>query len=115
MGTKTSARLSEDSLSASTAQVVIDEACANAITHAGATFITVSVSSGPHELEITVTNDGEAPRVNSETGLGTALLDDVALRWHLDSQPEAVSQRQECSFLVRQRGLLERQEMVLPW
>jgi signal transduction histidine kinase len=76
-------RLTRDQVAAHSADAIIGEACANAITHGNANVITITISSAERHAHITVTNDGTPPEPTSRTGLGTAYLDDVSLHWSL--------------------------------
>ncbi len=65
------------------ARVVVDvctEACSNAVRHADATLISVAVDELADALRIVVWSNGSPTGTRSE-GLGTRLLDEVALRW----------------------------------
>lgn len=77
------AALASDPIAAHTANRVIEEACANAITHGHASVIDVRVTVRDDELDITVTNDGTPPGEHSGNGLGTTFIDEVSTEWRL--------------------------------
>jgi signal transduction histidine kinase len=87
----TADRLRNDTLTSSTIHAVVDEACANAITHSGATAIHVSLASTTSQVEVTVVNDVTTRTAQTKQGLGTALLDDVTLRWKLNNSDQEVT------------------------
>lgn len=68
---------------------IVTESCANAVRHGHATRITVSITQPNTQrlLFISIDNDGDPLDPTSRAGLGTSVLDDVALEWHLDAQP----------------------------
>lgn len=84
----TMVRLASDPLAAESAMQVIDEACANAITHAKAHFIRVRATAEEDWVDIDVVNDGEALVASPRKGLGSNLLDEVATQWELSTVPE---------------------------
>lgn len=73
--------LAADPVSAHVTTRIIEEACANAITHGSATRIDVHVQERDDTLEVNVTNNGTPPASDSQPGLGTKFLDDVSVEW----------------------------------
>jgi signal transduction histidine kinase len=74
-----------DAVSARTVYNIILEATSDAIKHAGATTVDVSIASlGADRALVTVSNDVAAESVSVDTGvgLGSKLLDDVAIEWN---------------------------------
>jgi signal transduction histidine kinase len=68
---------------------IVTESCANAVRHGRATHITVSMTQpdSPRLLRVDIDNDGTPLDRSSPAGLGTTLIDDVALDWQLDTGP----------------------------
>lgn len=89
----TMARLAVDALGAESAMQVIEEACANAISHGKAHSIRIRAVAGANWIDIDVTNDGESLVASSQPGLGSTLLDEVATRWDLSSTSEGTRLR----------------------
>ena len=68
---------------------IVKEAISNAVRHGDAK--SAKVSLGPADagvLNITVSNDGHAPRIGTRKGLGGALLDELTVDWSLDFDSE---------------------------
>lgn len=75
---------------------VIREATSNAIKHAKATQIDIRVAKLERGLiEVTVINDGEAPELGGEPGLGTTMLDEITHTWSLDHEAAKTTLRAE--------------------
>lgn len=85
--------LTADRITAQVAAKVIEEACANAITHGNATTISVQLLAHDDELQLTVVNEGTPPEPNADSGLGLAFVDDVSLSWHLTASDAATTLR----------------------
>lgn len=81
--------ISEDPACSGAVADIVTESCANAVRHGHAARITVSITQPNTErlLFISIDNDGDPLDPASRAGLGTSVLDDVALEWHLDAQP----------------------------
>lgn len=88
---ETHERMSRDVVAATITLNIVDEAIANAMRHADPRTILVSISSTSDSAVIVVKNDGAPPRKDSSPGLGSALLDEVALEWNLSSTPEGTT------------------------
>jgi signal transduction histidine kinase len=74
-------------VTSATAIELIREACSNAVRHGKASQIRVevSVSKDQNRLELNVSNDGSLVKMTTKPGLGTKLLNELALRWNLRS------------------------------
>ena len=79
--------LANHPVTSSTAIELIREACSNAVRHGRAAQIRVSVgaSKDQRRLELNVTNDGTLVKMTTQPGLGTKLLNELALTWTLTS------------------------------
>lgn len=67
---------------------VLKEAISNAVRHGDARHANISlteIESGV--VEVSVSNDGERPRASKRKGLGSAMLDELALDWTLTYEP----------------------------
>lgn len=75
-------------VTSATAIELIREACSNAVRHGRAKQIRVqvSVSKDKTELSLKVTNSGALVKLTTQPGLGTRLLNELALSWSLTSQ-----------------------------
>lgn len=82
-----SAKLAAHPVTSATAVELIREACSNAVRHGRAHQIrvNVSVSKDQTKLLINVTNDGALVKLTTQPGLGTKLLNELALSWSLSS------------------------------
>jgi signal transduction histidine kinase len=82
-----SAKLTAHPVTSATAVELIREACSNAVRHGRAHQIrvNVSVSKDQTKLLINVTNDGALVKLTTQPGLGTKLLNELALSWSLSS------------------------------
>lgn len=79
-----------------TARVVVDvftEACSNAVRHARAREIDLRIDEADDGLLRVVVEDDGRPGATSGSGLGTALLDEIAVRW--ERRSDAASTRLE--------------------
>ena len=74
-------------VTSATAIELIREACSNAVRHGKASQIRVevSVSKDQNRLELNVSNDGSLVKMTTKPGLGTKLLNELALWWNLRS------------------------------
>lgn len=79
--------LSLHPVTAATAVELIREACSNAVRHGRADQIRIDVlpTDANTKLAITVENNGELVTMKSQPGLGTKILNELALRWSLTS------------------------------
>ena len=77
-------------VTSATAFELIREGCSNAVRHGKARSIKVVVGSNRDEktLEISVTNNGKLVKMQTEPGLGSRLMNELALRWSLRSEGE---------------------------
>lgn len=82
--------LARDWVAGGTALDLVTEAVANAAMHGGAqnAWITMDFSD-VDELLVEVVNDGHG-ELGGDRGLGTAMLDSIAVRWARVTQPEGV-------------------------
>lgn len=74
------------------ASAVIDictEACSNAVRHGDAEHIIVTARRAENSLHLVVRDDGAAGEATSLPGLGSAMLDDVTLRWERRREGDA--------------------------
>ena len=80
--------LASHPVTSATAIELIREACSNAVRHGRAKQIRVNVevSKDQTKLLITVKNDGELVTLTTKPGLGTRLLNELALSWSLTSE-----------------------------
>jgi hypothetical protein len=81
------ANIAADPACSSAVTDIVTESCANAIRHAHATSISVSITQPESQRLVTlvIDNDGTPLDPTSPAGLGTALINDVALEWHLQA------------------------------
>jgi signal transduction histidine kinase len=77
VATKKDANLSEAAIE------LIREAVSNAIKHGSASEVDIDVRLGAHLLEISVTNNGEAPVNREGTGFGSKLYSELSHNWQL--------------------------------
>ena len=77
------ARLAADPHAAEAVVAVAGEAIGNAVNHAHAGEIAVALGLSGRSLEVTVTNDGDAPDGDAAQGLGSRMLDDLTTEWSL--------------------------------
>lgn len=79
------ANIAADPACSSAVTDIVTESCANAIRHGHATRISVSITQPDSQRLVTlvVDNDGTPLDPTAHTGLGTSLINDVALEWHL--------------------------------
>ncbi|AIC48056.1 sensor histidine kinase [Rhodoluna lacicola] len=64
---------------------IVKEAVSNAVRHGDARTAQVSIKLAADGLiDLTVKNDGQAPRIGVRHGLGGALLDELTVDWSLD-------------------------------
>lgn len=81
-------RLVADAVASRAVAGIVEEGCANAVRHGAATRVEVSIRlDGPRQIHVTVNDNGFADGVPSQAGLGTSLLDTVAVAWQRDSGP----------------------------
>ncbi len=75
-------------VTSATAIELIREACSNAVRHGKAELIRVNVGATKDQsrLELTISNDGALVNMTTRPGLGTKLLDELALNWSLRSE-----------------------------
>lgn len=71
---------------------LIREACGNAIKHATARFISVTVGldTSHDALSLVVDNDGQPLRVSAQKGVGGQIFDESCLRWGLSQHGDLV-------------------------
>lgn len=82
-----------DWISAGIVHEILIEACANAAIHGRAKNVWIEATwTGDEELQITATNDG-SPDVGSTPGLGSAMLDRVAITWSREHVAEGLQLR----------------------
>jgi hypothetical protein len=81
------ANIAADPACSSAVTDIVTESCANAIRHGHATTIAVSIAQpDSHRLvTIVIVNDGTVSDPTSHSGIGTSLISDVALEWHLET------------------------------
>lgn len=79
--------LAHHPVTSATAIELIREACSNAVRHGKASQIrvNVSLSKDQNRLELNVENDGALVKMTTKPGLGTKLLNELALSWNLRS------------------------------
>ena len=80
--------VAEHPVTSATAIELIREACSNAVRHGRAAQIRVSVevSKDQSRLLINVSNDGALVTLTTQPGLGTKLMNELALSWSLTSE-----------------------------
>lgn len=91
MDEHTRERITADRITAQVATKVIEEACANAITHGNSTAISVRLEAHDDELQLAVINDGTPPEPNADSGLGMTFVNDVSLSWDLAASDAATT------------------------
>ncbi len=81
------ANIAADPACSSAVTDIVTESCANAIRHAHATNISIAITQPDSQRLVTlvIDNDGTPLDPASHAGLGTALLNDIALEWHLET------------------------------
>jgi hypothetical protein len=81
------ANIAADPACSSAVTDIVTESCANAIRHGHATSISVSITQPDSERLVTllIDNNGAPLDPTSRTGLGTSLINDVALEWHRET------------------------------
>ena len=77
----TLAAIDADAAVASAVGDICTEACSNAVRHGGATRVEIVAAALDDRLRLEVGNDGADPGERRGGGLGTAILDAVALDW----------------------------------
>ena len=60
---------------------ICTEACSNAVRHGAATIVEIAATTGADRLHLRIANDGAHPGERRGGGLGSAMLDAVALDW----------------------------------
>lgn len=79
-------RLLADAVSSRAVAGIVEEGCANAVRHGAATRIHVSIRlDEPRQLQVTVHDNGRTVAGESKAGLGSRLLDMVAVAWQRES------------------------------
>jgi signal transduction histidine kinase len=75
-------------VTSATAIELVREGCSNAVRHGKARNIKVLVAANRQETELVlrVSNDGELVTMKSKPGLGSKLLNELALKWSLESR-----------------------------
>lgn len=84
------AQLAADAACSSAVTDIVTESCANAIRHGHAKRVRVEIepSSDERTISVVIDNDGDPLVPGSQSGLGTSLIDDVALEWWLKPTDE---------------------------
>ena len=85
---KAAAVLNHHNATTATTIELVREACSNAVRHGRASQIDVSVTLEADEqhIAIRVSNNGALVKLRTKTGLGTRLLNELALTWTLNAQ-----------------------------
>jgi signal transduction histidine kinase len=71
------------------ASAVIDictEACSNAVRHGGARGVSIQATDAGDAVALDITDDGAPTGISPDPGLGTAMLDGVALEWQRERE-----------------------------
>jgi hypothetical protein len=84
------ANIAADPACSSAVTDIVTESCANAIRHGHAEHISVSITQPESARLVTleIDNDGTPLDPASPSGLGTSLITDVALEWHLETSAQ---------------------------
>jgi len=84
------ANIAADPACSSAVTDIVTESCANAIRHGHATSIAVSITQPDSQRLVTleIDNDGTPLDPSSRAGLGTSLINDVALEWRLETSSQ---------------------------
>ena len=92
------AKLAADPACSSAVTDIVTESCANAIRHGHATTIVVAIAQpDSHRLvTIVIVNDGATSDPASHSGLGTSLINDVALESRLEKTAGAHASPRRC-------------------
>ncbi len=70
-----------DATIASAVGDICTEACSNAVRHGAATIVEIAATTAADRLHLRIANDGADPGERRGGGLGSAMLDAVALAW----------------------------------
>lgn len=83
------AGMAQDPACSSAVTDIVTECCANAIRHGHARRVHVVIerSDDRRMITLTIDNDGDPLQESAGSGLGTSLIDDVALDWHREATP----------------------------
>jgi len=108
------AALDRDWIAAGTVADVLIEAVANSATHGGASraWITIEIVN-PRTVEVTALNNGRSLQEDPETGLGTRLLNDVAISWERREIDDQVMLRVRLPIIDTDPKLAEHRSPVL--
>lgn len=77
--------LDKDGFAKQSISEICKEAVSNAYRHGKATKVEIDMRIVSKRFELTITNDGVAPKEGCEQGIGSKMLDDLAPRWSLTS------------------------------
>jgi anti-sigma regulatory factor (Ser/Thr protein kinase) len=77
-------RLNTSAATATASGVLIAEACANAISHGGATEISIEIAAvDSRAVVVRISDNGTGVLTTAEPGVGSQFLDEVSLMWSL--------------------------------
>jgi hypothetical protein len=62
------------------------EACSNAVRHGGARLVEIDARAADEAVALVISDDGAPTAVSPDPGLGTVMLDDVALSWQRERE-----------------------------
>jgi anti-sigma regulatory factor (Ser/Thr protein kinase) len=62
------------------------EACSNAVRHGGARRVEIEASDAGDSVALAIVDDGAPTSISPDPGLGTAMLDGVALAWQRERE-----------------------------
>jgi signal transduction histidine kinase len=85
---ETEQALKDDDLLRATVIEVCSEAVVNAVKHAAATSIGISITLGQSLLHLGVRNNGRPVPTQRATGAGSRMFDEVAVEWGLRNTPD---------------------------
>lgn len=80
------ARVDRDAPLASAVIDICTEACSNAVRHGRATRVDIEVRADRDTIALAIADDGAFTGDSPDPGLGTAMLDDVALSWQREQE-----------------------------
>lgn len=83
--------LAADAVLRSTVIDILTEASSNAVRHDGTTHLSIDIGRNDDDLLLRVTGNAHHRGAAGQPGLGSRVLDDCTLQWHLDRQDRTTS------------------------
>lgn len=93
--------LAEDPACVAAIDQISQEAVANSVTHGKATIVTITVQQAdPRTVRVVITDNGHPESDESPGGLGTQLLDELAIEWSRTFDAQGTTLLVEVPFVV---------------